>query len=36
MKNAALLVCMTLAATPVLALDAYPMTVIAELGTATT
>jgi hypothetical protein len=34
MKKAALLVCLCLTAAPLLALDAYPMTTVAELATA--
>ena len=33
MKKTGLLLCVLLAAPPLLALDAYPMTTVAELGT---
>lgn len=33
MKTAGILVCVLLVSSPLLALDAYPMTTIAELGT---
>jgi len=34
MKRTAVLICLLLPAMPVLGLDAFPMTTIAELGTA--
>ena len=36
MKRTAVLVCVLLSAAPLLALDAYPMTTVAEMATSTT
>lgn len=36
MKKPALLICVLLTAAPLLALDSYPMTTIAEIATSTT